>query len=160
MSPEPYPVRDVTAGHLGENLTEKFSENVTVTSPPVKWPYSPRWRSLWFPVQLFGEQWEGVARSEPATEWVQNKGAASPVPLVPIAPPQSSVPCIATFTLTYGLLRAIMHAFVQTGCSAVRLAHLLWEQGVAGSNPATPTTRDLPSPCVGGLFSLPKSMCP
>ena len=26
-----------------------------------------------------------------------------------------------------------------TGCSAVRLAHLLWEQGVVGSNPATPT---------------------
>ncbi len=29
----------------------------------------------------------------------------------------------------------------QTGCSAVRLAHLLWEQGVVGSNPATPTRR-------------------
>ena len=27
----------------------------------------------------------------------------------------------------------------KTGCSAVRLAHLLWEQGVVGSNPATPT---------------------
>ena len=27
----------------------------------------------------------------------------------------------------------------QTGCSAVRLAHLLWEQGVAGSNPVSPT---------------------
>ena len=26
-----------------------------------------------------------------------------------------------------------------TGYGAVRLAHLLWEQGVAGSNPATPT---------------------
>ena len=26
-----------------------------------------------------------------------------------------------------------------SGCSAVRLAHLLWEQGVVGSNPATPT---------------------
>ncbi len=26
-----------------------------------------------------------------------------------------------------------------TGCSAVRLAHLLWEQGVTGSNPVTPT---------------------
>ena len=28
-----------------------------------------------------------------------------------------------------------------SGCSAVRLAHLLWEQGVAGSNPATPTKK-------------------
>ena len=27
----------------------------------------------------------------------------------------------------------------ETGCSAVRLAHLLWEQGVEGSNPFTPT---------------------
>ena len=26
-----------------------------------------------------------------------------------------------------------------TGCSAVRLAHLLWEQGVVSSNPTTPT---------------------
>ncbi len=26
-----------------------------------------------------------------------------------------------------------------SGCSAVRLAHLLWEQGGVGSNPATPT---------------------
>ena len=28
-----------------------------------------------------------------------------------------------------------------TGCGAVRLAHLLWEQGAAGSNPATPTLK-------------------
>ena len=28
-----------------------------------------------------------------------------------------------------------------SGCSAVRLAHLLWEQGVVGSNPATPTVK-------------------
>ena len=28
-----------------------------------------------------------------------------------------------------------------TGGSAVRLAHLLWEQGVVGSNPATPTKK-------------------
>ncbi len=30
---------------------------------------------------------------------------------------------------------------IRTGCSAVRLAHLLWEQGVVGSNPATPTKK-------------------
>ena len=29
-----------------------------------------------------------------------------------------------------------------SGCSAVRLAHLLWEQGVEGSNPFTPTLVD------------------
>ena len=29
-----------------------------------------------------------------------------------------------------------------SGCSAVRLAHLLWEQGVDGSNPFTPTKRE------------------
>ena len=28
-----------------------------------------------------------------------------------------------------------------SGCSAVRLAHLLWEQGVPGSNPGTPTKK-------------------
>ena len=33
-----------------------------------------------------------------------------------------------------------------TGCSAVRLAHLVWDQRVTGSNPVTPTERkrDLP----------------
>ena len=30
----------------------------------------------------------------------------------------------------------------QSGCSAVRLAHLLWEQGVPGSNPGIPTKRE------------------
>ena len=29
-----------------------------------------------------------------------------------------------------------------TGCSAVRLAHLVWDQRVPGSNPGTPTKRD------------------
>ena len=30
---------------------------------------------------------------------------------------------------------------VVSGCSAARLAHLLWEQGVPGSNPGTPTLK-------------------
>ena len=36
-----------------------------------------------------------------------------------------------------GLLGATV---TKTRCGAVRLAHLLWEQGAAGSNPATSTT--------------------
>ena len=28
---------------------------------------------------------------------------------------------------------------LSSGCSAVRLAHLVWDQGVPGSNPGTPT---------------------
>ena len=36
-----------------------------------------------------------------------------------------------------------MHsALIKTGCSAVRLAHLLWEQGVSGSNPGIPTKKE------------------
>ena len=43
----------------------------------------------------------------------------------------------------------------ETGYSAVRLAHLLWEQGVAGSNPATPTSQKaLQCVSIAGLFSL------
>ena len=34
----------------------------------------------------------------------------------------------------------LQEATQNTGCSAVRLAHLLWEQGVTGSNPVIPTT--------------------
>ena len=29
-----------------------------------------------------------------------------------------------------------------SGCGAVRLAHLFWEQGAGGSNPLTPTSLD------------------
>ena len=34
-----------------------------------------------------------------------------------------------------------MYRSESSGCSAVRLAHLLWEQGVPGSNPGTPTEK-------------------
>ncbi len=36
------------------------------------------------------------------------------------------------------------HAADSSGFSAVRLAHLLWEQGVEGSNPLTPTEKQNP----------------
>ena len=40
---------------------------------------------------------------------------------------------------TYFCTRKTANGLSLTGCSAVRLAHLLWEQGVEGSNPFTPT---------------------
>ena len=36
---------------------------------------------------------------------------------------------------------SLLRKSTSSGCSAVRLAHLLWEQGVVGSNPATPTKK-------------------
>ena len=39
-----------------------------------------------------------------------------------------------------GFLPSFQNTDNSSGCSAARLAHLLWEQGVAGSNLATPTT--------------------
>ena len=48
-----------------------------------------------------------------------------------------------------------------SGCSAVRLAHLLWEQGVVGSNPATPTRKgedDISSLFLFYTFHLPKGI--
>ena len=44
----------------------------------------------------------------------------------------------------------------KTGCSAVRLAHLLWEQGVPGSNPGTPTKLKELTREVSALFLYPK----
>ena len=35
--------------------------------------------------------------------------------------------------------RSLTFFYTISGCGAVRLAHLLWEQGVGGSNPLTPT---------------------
>ncbi len=40
----------------------------------------------------------------------------------------------ATLLTAFGKVSA-----VTAGCSAARLAHLVWDQRVAGSNPATPT---------------------
>ena len=40
---------------------------------------------------------------------------------------QGSSPCLSAKMIT------------ESGCSVVRLSRLLWEQEVAGSNPATPT---------------------
>ncbi len=42
----------------------------------------------------------------------------------------------------HSLTHSLTHKI--SGCSAVRLAYLLWEQGVAGSNPATPTNKKRP----------------
>ena len=42
----------------------------------------------------------------------------------------------------------------KAGCSAVRLAHLVWDQGVGGSNPSTPTFKDQFSLRLG-LFLCP-----
>ena len=44
---------------------------------------------------------------------------------------------ILSFFYTFAV--AMLFKSIATGCSAVRLAHLLWEQGVEGSNPFTPT---------------------
>ena len=46
---------------------------------------------------------------------------------------QKSVLKFAQFKIKYYFCITI------SGCSAVRLAHLLWEQGVPGSNPGIPT---------------------
>jgi hypothetical protein len=43
-----------------------------------------------------------------------------------------------------------------SGCSAVRLAHLLWEQGVVGSNPATPTEKGFTVYSVDPFFFFKK----
>ena len=37
--------------------------------------------------------------------------------------------------------RSILEQYF-SGCSAARLAHLVWDQGVPGSNPGTPTKRE------------------
>ena len=44
------------------------------------------------------------------------------------------------FTRKYGIFAGEIKR-KDSGRSAVRLAHLLWEQGVAGSSPATPTMK-------------------
>ena len=53
--------------------------------------------------------------------------------------------CIVKILITHvALLVFFIYFCIRfcSGCSAVRLAHLLWEQGVEGSNPFTPTLVD------------------
>lgn len=47
-----------------------------------------------------------------------------------------------TGNCTAGSNPALTAYIIFSGYSTVRLVYLLWEQGVAGSNPATPTERD------------------
>ena len=42
----------------------------------------------------------------------------------------------------------------KAGCSAARLAHLVWDQRVAGSNPATPTKEKAWHEVPGFIFPL------
>ncbi len=48
---------------------------------------------------------------------------------------------------------------VETGCSAARLAHLVWDQRVAGSNPATPTKEKALHASAGLCFSGALKTC-
>lgn len=48
---------------------------------------------------------------------------------------------LCTTNGTKGAFFPTMYRLESSGCSAVRLAHLLWEQGVPGSNPGTPTEK-------------------
>ncbi len=48
---------------------------------------------------------------------------------------------LCTTNGTKGAFFPTMYRSESSGCSAVRLAHLLWEQGVPGSNPGTPTEK-------------------
>ena len=46
----------------------------------------------------------------------------------------------------------LLRCFI-SGCSAARLAHLVWDQRVAGSNPATPTKEKPGTKVPGFVFS-------
>ena len=50
---------------------------------------------------------------------------------------------ISKKSTTFAVRFTLLYSGKGSGCSAVRLAYLLWEQRVAGSNPATPTKKKL-----------------
>ena len=52
-----------------------------------------------------------------------------------------------------------MAAESNAGCSAARLAHLVWDQRVAGSNPATPTKEKAWHESAGLYFSFALKAC-
>ena len=56
---------------------------------------------------------------------------------------QGSSPCLSaeTFRCSETHLSKSLFTIHQSGCSVARSSRLLWEQEVAGSNPATPTNR-------------------
>jgi hypothetical protein len=52
----------------------------------------------------------------------------------------------------------LLRCFI-SGCSAARLAHLVWDQRVAGSNPATPTKEKAWHESAGLCFSDALKAC-
>ena len=80
--------------------------------------------------------------SFPVVEKVSNQTTGSNVPLYLMGYPTLIIWTIVVFTL-YGFLFAIIKLLYIckpfSGYSVARLSRLLWEQEVAGSNPATPT---------------------
>ena len=61
-------------------------------------------------------------------------------------PPQKKIKIFYKKVWKYKNFAYLCTRNTTTGCSAVRLAHLVWDQRVTGSNPVTPTKRkrDLP----------------
>ena len=54
-------------------------------------------------------------------------------------PPQKKIKIFYKKVWKYKNFAYLCTRNTTTGCSAVRLAHLVWDQRVTGSNPVTPT---------------------